>query len=87
MFLLVIIIFYLSGVSDRGTKRQTRFRKFQTKGLHYGQYRLVGRGTGVGRSRADEGVVQRSRQSQSRGQTWVGARQMTETGIQGRRRL
>ena len=54
----------------------------------WGQFRIDGRGKGVGRSRADEGVVARSRQSRSRGQTWVGARQMmTETGIQGRRRL
>ena len=34
----------------------------------------------MGRSRADEGVVPRSRQSWSQWQTWVGARQMkTET--------
>ena len=53
-----------------------------------GQFQSLGRGADVGRIRADEGVVPGSRQSRSRGHTWVGARQMkTETGIWGGRRL
>ena len=53
-----------------------------------GQFQSRGRGADMGRIRADEGVVPGSRQSRSRGQTWVGARQKkTETGIRGGRRL
>ena len=39
----------------------------------------------MGQIEADEGMVPGGRQSRSRGQTWVGARQTkTETRIQGR---
>ena len=51
-----------------------------------GQFQSCGRGANVGRIRADEGVVPGSRQSRSRGQTWVGAGQ-TRAWYQGAGRV
>ena len=73
----------MSGISDRGTNCQTRFRKYNRGFIsevcgrtdrgctrQKGTVRAVqvcGHETGVGQIRADEGVVPDSRQSRGRG--------------------